>query len=456
MVYKRFNIGIIILAILMGMVSYTFAWSLYREYQLVTSVSLLLVFISLVIAMIWHVSRTNRELARFLMALQFDDTSNLFDTDSTRGSQKKLFESFNKIILDFQEQKIRKQREQSLLDSTFEQTGAGILVLDPEENVELCNTAFLDMLGIKTFKNLSELMERHPEKFDPLRQILPGKQDLLEVRIRNPKSFDPEDRRQIILNAREIVLEKRRLKVITIQNIQQEIEQSENMAWEKLLRIINHEILNSVSPINLLSTSVIEMLEENNQALAPENLDADKMGNILLALKTIRKRGKGLIDFVESYRAISRIPEPVLKDIHANDFFREIEALLKPELDSLEIKVSLEVNPPNLEFRADESLFQQTMINLLRNAMLALEGRPKPLITIMALVKEGRPVISVVDNGVGMDEELLDKVFTPFYTSHKDGSGVGLSFARQVMMMHHGKIVADSSAGKGSVFSLYF
>jgi two-component system nitrogen regulation sensor histidine kinase NtrY len=123
MVYKRFNSGIIILAILMAIVSYAFVWSLYREYQLVTSVSLLLVFISLIIAMIWHVSRTNRELTRFLLALQFDDTSNLFDTDNTRGTQKKLFESFNKIILDFQALKIKKEREQSLLDSTFEQPG---------------------------------------------------------------------------------------------------------------------------------------------------------------------------------------------------------------------------------------------------------------------------------------------------------------------------------------------
>ena len=456
MIYKHVNTGIIVTAILLGIISYATAWSIYREYQLVTSASLILMWVLLIVFLIRHVGRTNRELARLIMSLEFDDTSNLFDTGRSRGSQQKLFISLNKIILAFRELKIQKEKDQSLLESTIDQAGAGMLVVGPREEVVLCNKTFKDLLGIKSFIRLNQLNEIHPRALRSIRNIQPGQQELLELSLKNLKSFEPDDRRQLILNAGEIILDDRRMKIITIQNILYEIERSENAAWEKLLRILNHEIMNSVSPINLLSASLIEILQKDNRPVTPDMLDDDEINKILLGLKTIRKRGHGLVEFVESYRALTKISEPVLKNIDIDTFIREIITLMSPELDKLGIPVQVDVNPEGMIVRADESLLQQTMINLLRNALHALEGQKDPFIRINAMLKEDRPVISVIDNGSGIEEEMLDKVFTPFFTSHKEGSGIGLSLARQVMKIHHGTISVSSKPDSGSVFTLYF
>lgn len=331
-----------------------------------------------------------------------------------------------------------------------------MLVVGPREEVVLCNKTFKDLLGIKSFIRLNQLNEIHPRALRSIRNIQPGQQELLELSLKNLKSFEPDDRRQLILNAGEIILDDRRMKIITIHNILYEIERSENAAWEKLLRILNHEIMNSVSPINLLSASLIEILQKDNRPVTPDMLDDDEINKILLGLKTIRKRGHGLVEFVESYRALTKISEPVLKNIDIDTFIREIITLMSTELDKLGIPVQVDVNPEGMIVRADESLLQQTMINLLRNALHALEGQKDPFIRINAMLKEDRPVISVIDNGSGIEEEMLDKVFTPFFTSHKEGSGIGLSLARQVMKIHHGTISVSSKPDSGSVFTLYF
>jgi nitrogen fixation/metabolism regulation signal transduction histidine kinase len=453
---KRLNRWIIVLAILMGLVSYALAWSVYREYQLVTSASLALAWAALVILLIRHVRRTNRELARFLLSLRFDDTSNLFDTEGTRGFRRELLESFNRVILAFRELKIKQKQEQSLFESTVEQTGAGILVLEPEGMVAICNQAFRDLLDVGSFSRLDQLEKIHPGAYAVIRSIRPGNQEILEFSVKDPRSFEPDDQRHLILNAREIIVKDRKLKVITVQNIRHEIEQREADAWEKLLRIYNHEIINTVSPINLLSASVIEMLQENGRGIPPGKLDPENIEKALMALNTIQKRGQGLVGFAEAYRALAKLPDPVLRDLKAGNFIAEIITLMKPELDAGKIRIECEIDPPDMILRADESLIQQAMINLVRNSMEALQDTDEPVIRISAALKDNRPVVSISDNGPGIPEDLMDKIFTPFYTTRKEGSGIGLSFARQVMKMHKGRISAGSPPDSGALFTLYF
>ncbi len=385
-----------------------------------------------------------------------DVPANLFDEEGSRGSQKKLFASFNKIILAFRNLRIQKEQGQLLLRSTVEQTGAGILVLDPSGKVEICNRAFQNLMGLTPFSQLEHLLQIHPLAYRSIRKISPGKQEMLEFCLHDPKSFEPDDHRHVLLNAREIVVEGRKMKVITIHNIQNEIEQRESDAWEKLLRIFSHEILNSVSPINLLAASLIEMMEDKAEHLPFEKMDPEDIKKALLALKTIKKRGQGLIDFVESYRAVTKIPEPVLQDLKVSGFFREIITLLSPELENHGISIMYKVDPEDMKIRADETLLQQALINIVKNSIDALKLGKEPAIRLEATLREERPVLSVIDNGTGISPEIMGNIFTPFFTSREEGSGIGLSFARQVMRMHHGKISASSTPGEGSIFSLNF
>lgn len=454
------NTGIVVIALVTGLAAYAFAWSIQREYQLITSTSLLITWILLVWGLIRFLGQANRELSRFLMALEFDDSTNLFDAAGAKGSRRRLLEGFNRVLLSYREIKIRKEMELQLLDSTFDQAGAGMFVMDEGGSTVLCNHAFRELLGIGSFEKLDELRGPNPEVFRAIQKLQPGEQKLLEISVHAPKSFEPENRRQLVLNAREIVLDERRMKVITIQNIRREMEQQESDAWEKLIRVLNHEILNSVSPINLLSASLSGILEKDGVPVDPADLDPEDIEKALVAVKTIRKRGQGLVNFVESYRAITRIPEPVLVDIRVKAFIEGTLTLLSAETEYPHIRFEVEAEPANLTLRADEALLQQSLINLLKNAITAFEGSesasPDPVIRIGAFIYEGRPVLAVSDNGPGIPDELAGKVFTPFFSSRKEGSGIGLSFVHQVMKMHHGSISLSSAPGKGASFILRF
>jgi signal transduction histidine kinase len=185
-------------------------------------------------------------------------------------------------------------------------------------------------------------------------------------------------------------------------------------------------------------------------------MDQEKIESALLGLETIQKRGKGLMDFVESYRAITRLPEPVLKDVEAGVLLRGITNLLKADLEEQKVQVEMSIIPEKLKIRADETLLEQTLINLVKNAVEAIKDQDDKKIRLEAILHDNRPVLSIADNGPGIASDVMENIFTPFYTSRKGGSGIGLSFARQVMKMHHGNIGVHSTPGIGSTFILSF
>ena len=456
MVYNRFDAAIIGLAILLGLVSYAFVWSLHQDYQLVTSAGLGLLWVSLVLYIIHKMHRTNRDLQRFIMSFQFQDMSNLFDTEKSRGADRKLYTAFNRVILSFRDLRSRMEQQQLLFRSTIEQTGAGIIVFDESGSVEMANKSLYRLLGLKPVSHMDQIKGLHPAVHKTLFRIRPGEQELLNIVVTDPKAFMPEDKKQVVLSSGEMIMEDRKLKVVTLQNIQHEIEQRESDALERLLRILNHEIMNSISPVNLLTASLIQLFHRDGNVVGPEDLDQEKIKSTLLGLETIQKRGKGLMDFVESYRAIASLPEPVLKDIQAGDLFRGISALLEADLEDHGVRVEISVSPETLIVRADESLLEQTLINLVKNAMEALTEQENRFIRLEARLHNNLPVLSVSDNGPGMIADELQNIFLPFYTSRRGGSGIGLSFARQVMKMHHGNIGVVSTPGTGSTFTLSF
>jgi nitrogen fixation/metabolism regulation signal transduction histidine kinase len=456
MVYRRFQATIIVLAVLLALVSYAFAWSINQDYKLLTSVSLCLVWISLIIYIIFHMNRTRRDLERFIMSFHIDDMSNLFDTEKTHRSNRNLYAAFNKVILAFRDLRSQKEQEHLLFRSTVEQTGVGIVVFDQTGRVEISNQAFQNLFGIGSLSHIDQLKELHPDAHKTLSIIRPGKQELLKIMLKEPKAFVPDDKKQAIMNSGDMIMGDRKLKVVTFQNIHHEIEQQEINAWERLLRIVNHEIMNSISPVNLLTASLIQLFQKGGKSIEPWEMDQEKIASTLLGLETIQKRGKGLMDFVESYRAITRLPKPVLKDVRAGVLFRGITNLLKADLEEKGVLIEMSVIPEKLNIRADETLLEQTLINLVKNAVEAIKDQDDKKIQLEAFLHDNRPVLSIADNGPGIPPDIMENIFIPFYTSHKGGSGIGLSFARQVMNMHHGSIGVHSIPGKGSTFSLSF
>jgi two-component system, NtrC family, nitrogen regulation sensor histidine kinase NtrY len=245
-------------------------------------------------------------------------------------------------------------------------------------------------------------------------------------------------------------------RIISFQDIKYEIEKNEAEAWQKLIRILTHEIMNSVSPITLTSSGLIQMLEKEGKPLEPARLDEAVLNNVLTGLQAIRKRSKGLASFVENYNAINHLPQPVMTLITISVLFGHIEMLMKEEFQRNQVVFESMIAPPSLVLHADERLVGQILINLLRNALQAMEQVQEKHLRLSAFQMDDQVRISLTDNGKGIPPELLDSVFVPFYTTRNEGSGIGLSLSREIMKLHGGGIRVYSEPGKETTFTLIF
>ncbi|MDL2208437.1 HAMP domain-containing histidine kinase [Parabacteroides sp. OttesenSCG-928-O15] len=221
------------------------------------------------------------------------------------------------------------------------------------------------------------------------------------------------------------------------------VSEAETEAWQKLIRVLTHEIMNSIAPIISLSETVTERAEQNGM----NEKDYEIM---LQAIRTIHRRSKGLLDFVENYRKLTRIPVPVLQPFSVKPLFQDIQELLYAE----QITFTYNVKPDTLRMNADRTLMEQVLLNLIKNAAEACKEVENPMIVLEACQREGKTVLTVSDNGEGIVTEALDKVFVPFFTTKTGGSGIGLSICRQIINRHGGSISVDSTQGKGTLFTL--
>jgi signal transduction histidine kinase len=251
-------------------------------------------------------------------------------------------------------------------------------------------------------------------------------------------------------------MENELYRIISFQDIKYEIEKNEAEAWQKLIRILTHEIMNSVSPITLTSSGIIQMLEKEGNPIDPARLDSAVLNNVLTGLQAIRKRSKGLASFVENYNAINHLPQPVMTLIAVSGLFGHIEMLMKEEFQISHVAFESRVAPPSLVLHADERLVGQILINLLRNALQAMDQIKEKQIRLSAFQMDDQVRISVTDNGKGIPPELLDSVFVPFYTTRNEGSGIGLSLSREIMKLHGGGIRVYSEPGRETTFTLIF
>jgi signal transduction histidine kinase len=261
---------------------------------------------------------------------------------------------------------------------------------------------------------------------------------------------------QLSLRCSVFRIEKKLYRVFSFQDIKSEIEKNEAEAWQKLIRIITHEITNSVSPITLTSSGIIQMLERNGKPLDAREIDNALLKSVLTGMHAIRKRSKGLASFVENYHTIYRLPQPALTTVPLNDLFKHIEALMASEFMNKKASLNTTVAPISLVLTADEKMITQVIINLLQNALQALEEAPDRRISLSAWQINDQVRISVTDHGKGIPPEMLDTVFVPFYTSRSEGSGIGLSLSREIMKLHGGGIRVYSDPGKETTFTLIF
>ena len=440
MVYKNFTLKVTITIVVMAVTSIGFLWTFQNPYLLVTNISLGLLWLLEIIYLIYTVKRTNRDLTLFLESIKFEDDTLVFKKGSDESFDK-LYGEFNRIIGELSKAKVEKEAEHQYFLNTVTHVPSGLISIDEMGNIEIFNSAAEELLNTSGLKNIKDLNRLNPELGDKILQIESGNHEVIKVKIRNELSA-------LLVRVSEFKLEKNQIKLISIQNIRPELEAEEIIAWQKLIRVLTHEIINSVSPISLLSASLIKDLEASDA-------DAVQASTPLASLKAIQKRSEGLKKFVENYKSIAKVPEPNFSSIRIKELIEQVHILMKRDLEKQAINFTFKVLPGSLMVTADEKLLEQVLINLMKNAMQAIAGQDIKSITIVAFEINGSPCIQVKDVGPGIAESEIDNIFLPFYTTKPEGSGIGLNLSKQIMRAHKGKLTVESKAGN-TVFSLMF
>lgn len=396
--------------------------------------------------------KSNREIVHFLESIHYDDFTNTYPERKTGSSRDLLYHEFNEILKKFREIRADKEAQHQYLRTIVQHIGIGIITFDREGEVQIMNNAAKKLLGIKLIKNISQVARDHPALKESFTELKTGGRDLVKI-------SKNEEEVQLAVYAIELSLREKQFKLISIQNIQSELEEKEMEAWQNLIRVLTHEIMNSVTPISSLAATVETELHEFLQTGSDVNrINDDTIQDFHLSLKTIHNRSESLIKFVSDFRNMTRIKHPTLANHEIEDMIKQILILLKPDIEEASIKVNCSVKP-GLTANIDREQIEQVVINVIKNAVQALAATDKEdkLLTITAMPSEGGGAfISVADNGTGIEEEALKKIFIPFFTTKKNGSGIGLSLSKQIMRKHGGNITAKSQIGEGTEFLLKF
>ncbi|MBU1014514.1 MAG: hypothetical protein KKG99_16065 [Bacteroidetes bacterium] len=450
MIYNRFLISTFIRVVLISMNSFMIVYFGGMEKRLFTVIFLFLILLAQIWQLYRYVSKTNRDLAKFLFYLKYGDTSLHFSTHQIEKIFKGLSKNFNQIIEDVHQIKAEKEEQEMFIKTTVEHIGVGIISFDQDGKVYIFNKAAAKFLGISTLLKLSDLEKIQSGLYQEVKNIKTGIPSILKINLKNYLN-------QYSFKSTIIKANKQKITLLSIQDIKTELEENELLSYQKLIRVMTHEMMNSLTPITTLTTSIRRNFSDDKQIKAVETLSQENIEDALTCSELIEERSQGLIDFIQKYRTLTKLSIPKFESYQVQKLFDKTISLLSDDIKKCEIQIDSLSEPALLEITMDESLMNQVMINLIKNAMDALFQQNTPKISLKAyLNNQGKAVIEVTDNGIGIDDALLNDIFIPLFTTKEHGSGIGLNFCRQVMRLHNGSISVKSKKGEGSTFTLEF
>ncbi len=404
---------------------------------------LILIAVYEIYSLFKYLDITNRKLSAFLLTIKYSDFTRTFPSSGMGGSFKELEDALNEVFNEFRNVRNEKEEHSRFLQTIIQHIGMGLISYQQSGKVELINNAAKKLLKINSLVSINSLESNNKPVFDKLLSIEAGKKELV-------KFVDNNELSQLLLYATEFKRQDKMYKLVSIQNIQRELDEKEMEAWQRLISVLTHEIMNSITPISSLAQTIETMLKE-------DTIDNGNLADIKTGIETIRRRSEGLIGFVNNYRALTKIPVPDFSIIKIDDLFRQVHKLLENKLSEDKIVFNYTVEPESLELTVDPKMIEQVLINLLLNSIDALKETAAPEITMNAVMGEkGQVLIYVKDNGEGILENVQEKIFIPFFTTKKNGSGIGLSLARQIMRQHGGNITVVSQPNEQTIFTLMF
>lgn len=447
MIFKRYEwrilLRVLLLFITLTSASFIFVkgWYVY-----------LLLVIPVIIYQLFELYRFQRkaqvELDQFVESIHYRDFSRYFDVKHAPAEIQPLRKGFNEINTTFKVISKEKETQYQYLQKILELVDTGILSYEEDGGkIVWMNESLKRMLQLPYLKTIHSLERRDPDLYKEILLLSPGDSRIATAHFERT-AF------KILLSATAFQTEGKIYKLIAFQNVNEALDETESKAWQKLLSVLTHEIMNSVAPISSLADTLKNRLQESVPVL---NNESGTIDDLELGIETIKRRSEGLLKFAETYRNLNKITTLNLTKVYIRDLFENILQLMQPTLEQKNIELETILKDTDLSFDVDVNLLEQVLINLVVNAVDAVKDKTDPRIVLSAYLSNSRKtVIKVADNGPGMPPELMDKIFIPFFSTKKSGSGIGLSLCKQIMMLHKGNIQVQSVEGEGTAFFLQF
>lgn len=393
-------------------------------------------------------NRSLDEWAGFVESIHYRDFSRYFETTRAPVDLQILRKGFNEINTTFKVLSKEKETQYQYLQKILELVDTGILSYEEESGaVVWMNESLKNILQVSYLKTIHSLGKRDAALYEEILSLKPRESRVAKVNSER-SSF------KVLMSATTFQTEGKKFKLVAFQNVNEALDETESKAWEKLLNVMTHEIMNSIAPISSLAVTLKKRLQQSvheldNKSGAVEDLE--------LGIDTIKRRSEGLLKFAETYRSLNKINSLNLSRIYVRDLFETLHHLMLPTLKDKNIDLQIVLKDPDLQLDVDVNLFEQVLINLVVNGIEALKTHAAGQIIISGFIDAShKTVIKVEDNGSGMSPELLDKIFIPFFSTKKNGSGIGLSLCKQILMLHKANIHVQSKEGVGTAFVMQF
>lgn len=448
--FKRFSIliGARTALIMLNLLALTYL--IFEPGYHAATVMAVLILILQCYSVVKFTARTNAELVRFLEAAKHADYSQRFELSGLGAGFAELGEAFAGILQGFQS--ARQQQEEKLrhLKAVIEHVPVPLISIKQSGQLTLWNNAARRLFGKGRIVRIADLAQFGPEFVFNLTGIKAGERRLVAFQADNMAQ-------QLSVSMTEVIVATEQEKLFSLQDIQNELDTSQLQAWQDLVKVLTHEIMNSITPVASLAKTAVDLVADTKDQVGEQPEIQSHLDDIASAVNTVARRSEGLMTFVGSYRKLTRLPAPVKKPLKIAELFKQVVEIIKQDKDSTNIEFAYEVEPSELKMDADRAMLEQVLINLVKNAQQATQHVEQARISLNAgLNRRGHVVIDIADNGFGVDDDMKSKIFIPFFTTKKEGSGVGLALTRQVMNSHGGTVKVATSNTGGALFSLVF
>ena len=449
MAYRNFRVNIFIRVVLIVALALALAYVVTQQPSFFLPLTIIILLIAAVTNLIYYIEKFNRGLTHFLLSIRQGGFTEVYGSSQTGKPFEALSGAMNDIISEFAKLNEEKELHYQYLQTLNEQINVAIFSFEIEGRMIMMNPAAKRLLNHAPLNHLNDFKRIDEKLHMALVQIAPDTTQILPVII-------GEEQIQLSIQSKEIVLRGRPVRIILLQNLSNELESKEIEAWQRLTRVLTHEIMNSVTPISALTTTMQKLLVQPNgipqdfKHLTRENVD-----DIYSSLNTVSARAKGLLRFVQAFKEFSQPVSLKLESFNIVEMLREITHLFSPDLQLAKIAIEFYHDTKSISTVGDRALLAQVFINLIKNSIDALPVDGTGVISIYIHLTEKEIVrITIADNGKGIDEDILEKIFVPFFTTKSKGSGIGLSFSKQIIKLHHGRIKVQTTVGEGTVFTI--